>query len=296
LTHPCSEGWLAHVCTTHYEDEAQQCKPRRILLANADVGSAEEQSQKLVALGCQVQRACDRGCLIDALKGSEEQVVFLDAASFGEAGSELVSLINRDAPTSRVVVLAPAAGPWETAYRKHKIFYYAVEPFTDNEIADILAAVFRAHEAPPSDRPKGPSEPISSISITNRNGHRVHLLAAPGLLWRNEGLGWHIGQKLLAQMLPVVNTPGVANLTPANVLKTAGAYDRLLILLSRDAGLLPGCLSRDTKPDFGVDPGDASGKLTTLAVQPDAMGGFAGLDTRTTAALTNHIVREMTVS
>jgi hypothetical protein len=52
-------------------------------------------------------------------------------------------------------------------------------------------------------------------------------------------------------------------------------------------------LCRDTKPDFGIDPGDASGKITTLAVQPDAMGGIAGFDARTTTALADHIVREM---
>jgi hypothetical protein len=103
----------------------------------------------------------------------------------------------------------------------------------------------------------------------------------------------HLGQKLLAEMLPVVMTPGVANLSPANILKTATANDRLMVLLPKDNGLLPGSLVRDTKPDFGVDPGDAAGKITTLAVQPDALGGLASLDARTTAALADHIVREM---
>jgi hypothetical protein len=229
-----------------------------------------------------------------ALKGAEGRVIFLNAPSFGDAGPDLVGLVNQQAPSMRVVVVASPGDPLETAYRKHKILYYAVEPFADGEVPDILSAAFRPHEAPP-ERPKGPSEPISSISITNRNGHRVHLLAAPGLLWRTEGLGLLIGHKLLARMLPVVITPGVANLSPANVLKMATAYDRLMVLLARDSGGLPGGLARDTKPDFGVDPGDAAGKVTTLTVQPDAMGGFAGLDARTTEALADHIVREMSV-
>ena len=59
-------------------------------------------------------------------------------------------------------------------------------------------------------------------------------------------------------------TPGVANLSPANILKTAAAHDRVMVLLAKDSGLLPGSLARDTKPDFGVDPGDAAGKITTL--------------------------------
>jgi hypothetical protein len=292
---PCGEGWIACICTTQYEHEAEHCRARRVLLVNADAASAAEQTQKLTALGCLVRAVSDRDALAAALPGLEGAVVFLDAASFGDAGPDLVGLITHQAPSVRVVVVALPGGTWETEYRKHKILYYAVEPFAEHEIADILAAAYRVHEPPPADRSKGPSEPISGISITNRNGHRVQLLAAPGLLWRNEGLGMQIGQKLLAQMLPVVITPGVANLSPANILKTAAAHDRLMVLLARDSGLLPGSLHRDTKPDFGVEPGEVSAKVTTLAVQPDAMGGFAGLDVRTTTALADHVVREMAV-
>ena len=57
-----------------------------------------------------------------------------------------------------------------------------------------------------------------------------------------------------------------------------------MVLLARDAGLLSGSLTRDSKPDFGVEPGDVAGKIATLAVQPDALGGFTCLDARTIAA------------
>ncbi len=294
-TDPCGHGWIACVCTTQYEDEADRCRRRRVLLANSDPVSAEQQTAKLTALGCQVRHVADRDGVAAALDDPEKQVLFLDAASFDTAGPEIVSLVNERAPRLRIIVVAPPDGPWESAYRKQKIFYYAVEPFADNEIADILTAAFRPQEPTPAEQRKEPSEPISMISITNRNGHKIQLLAAPGLLWRNEGLGRQIGQKLLQRMFPLAITPGVANLTPANILKTAAANDRLMVLLARDSGLLPGCLARDTKPDFGVDPGEAAGKVTTLAVQPDVMGGFAGLDSRTTDALADHVVREMAV-
>jgi hypothetical protein len=211
----------------------------------------------------------------------------------GRRGTGPGGLVNQQAPPIRMVVVATAGDARESVYRKHKILYYAVEPFLDGEIADILAAAFPFQEAPPAERQRAPSEPISGITITNRHGHGVQLLAAPGLMWRNEGLGRYLGQKLLAQMLPVVMTPGVANLSPANILKNAVTHDHVMVLLARDSGLLAGTLARDTKPDFGVDPGDAAGKITTLAVQPDAAGGFAGLDSRTTMALADHIVREM---
>lgn len=292
---PCGEGWIACICTTRYEEELKDCRLRRILLVNSDPRSAEEQTQKLTALGCQVRKAATREELTEGLTASEEPVIVLDAASLGDAGPDLAGLVNSRAASLRIVVVASPGSAPETAYRKKKIFYYAVEPFSDWEIADILSAAFRGHEAQlaKAEKPKGPSEPISTIAITNRHGHKVQLLAAPGLLWRNEGLGCQIGQRLLGMMFPLVITPGEANLTPANILKAAGTCDRVMVLLARDSGLLPGSLARHTKPEFGVEPGDAAGKVTTLAVQPDTVGGIAGLDARTTTALAEHIVREM---
>jgi DNA-binding response OmpR family regulator/glycine cleavage system H lipoate-binding protein len=292
---PCGEGWIACICTTQYEEEAKACRRRRVLLVSSDPVTAEEQSQQLARLGCQVQLVQSREQLISELRDLEDRVAILDAASLGETGPGLAQLINSQAPALRIVVNGSPQDGWETAYRKHKILYYAVEPFVDNEIADILAAGFRKPEAPAAERPQGPSEPVSGISITNRNGHKVQLLAAPGLLWRNEGLGSDIAQELLARMLPVAVTPGMANLSPANILKTASANDRLMVLLAKDGEFLPGRLARDTKPDFGVDPGDAANKVTMLSVQPDATGGLAGWDRRTTMAVADHIVREMTL-
>jgi hypothetical protein len=106
-------------------------------------------------------------------------------------------------------------------------------------------------------------------------------------------LGAQISKKLLAQMFPLVVTPGEAYLTPANILKMAAACNRVMVLLARDSGLLPGSLARDTKPEFDVDPGEAAGRVTILAVQPDVLGGFASLDARTITALADHIVWDM---
>lgn len=291
---PCGEGCVACVSVTRHEEIQQNCRPRRVLLVNAGP-SADEQAKKLTALGCQVQRVGDREALATALADFQDRAVFLDAASLGDSGPGLAALVNERAPSVRIVVVGSPAGALEPAYRKHKIFYYAVEPFSDNEIAEILNAVFQTREVhpPKADRVGEPSEPISSIAITNRNGHKVQLLSAPGLLWRNEGLGCLITQRLLARMFPVVITPGEAYLTPGNILSTATTVDRLMVLLAKDSGLLPGSLVRNTKPDFGVDPGEAAGKVTTMAVQPDDLGGLACLDSRTLAALADHIVWDM---
>jgi DNA-binding response OmpR family regulator len=291
---PYGEGWIACICTTRHEEEGN-CKRRRILLVNANASSAGEQSRKLTGLGCQVDHVSDRDAVLAALADGDGRAVFLDATSMGDSGPALLEQVNRRSPHTRVVVVGASGGAGETAYRKQKIFYYAVEPFSDNEIADILAAVFQTREAEPPDgrRKQGPPQPISGISITNRNLHKVRLLAGPGLLWANEGLGAQLSKKLLARMFPVVVAPGEAYLTPANILKTAAACDRVMVLLARDSGLLPGSLARDTKPEFDVDPGEASGRVTILAVQPDSLGGFASLNLRTITALADHIVWDM---
>ena len=197
-----------------------------------------------------------RGACRSELADVADRAVILDATSWGEAGPDLVELMNHQAPNLRVVVVGSTTARGDRL-PKHKIFYYAVEPFADNEIADILTAVFQPREVPPpkAERQNKPSDPISGVAITNRNMHKVELLAAPGLLWGNEGVGQEIAQRLLARMLPVVVTPGESCLTPANILKTAAGCDRVMVLLARDTGRLPGSLSRNSKPEFDGGPG-----------------------------------------
>ena len=95
--------------------------------------------------------------LLAALADSAERAVFLDANSLGEAGPDLVECINRQAPHAAHRRVGSAGGAGEAAYRKHKIFYYAVEPFSDNEIADILMGAFQTREVQPAkaERQKG---------------------------------------------------------------------------------------------------------------------------------------------
>jgi hypothetical protein len=56
----CGEGWTACICTTRHEEMAN-CKPRCLVLVNADAHSAEEQTRKLTASGCQVEAAPNLG-------------------------------------------------------------------------------------------------------------------------------------------------------------------------------------------------------------------------------------------
>ena len=109
---PCGEGWIAGICATRH-DEMTNCKPRRLLLVNADSCSAEEQSRKLTALGCQIDKTANPEALFVKLAEISESVIFLDAASLREEGPALVERINRQAPTPASWSSAHRAEPWK---------------------------------------------------------------------------------------------------------------------------------------------------------------------------------------
>jgi len=70
-------------------------------------------------------------------------------------------------------------------------------------------------------------------------------------------------------------------------------FDRVMVLLAKDVGRLPGTLVRDTKAEYVSASRENAGKVTTLVVQPNG-GRLVGLDDRTTEALAEQIVQEMT--
>ncbi len=293
---PCGNGWIASVSPTRFEEDVRNCRLRRVLLANADETSARRVREQLMALGCHVQVVGDWEAMEPALKHPARDLLVLDAASFGEQGPEVVGRVNAAAPEMRIVVLAAPDARWEAAYRRHRILYYAVEPFADNEIAEILNTVFRPQRqfvAEPG-QPKSVADFVSSISITNRRGKKVCLLASSRLLRKDHGLGWLIRRRLLEHSYPVETLLGTGTINWVRISDTASTCDRLLLLLARDTGRLPGSLTQDTSGEFIPVTGNNIGKVMGLVVQPHSPAkGLAGLDERITAALAEYIVHEM---
>ncbi len=81
-------------------------------------------------------------------------------------------------------------------------FYYAVEPFSDNEIADILApSSRRARSSRPSRNTRRVRPSRSAGLITNRNLHKVQLLAAGSVMGARGTLG-STSKKLLGADVP----------------------------------------------------------------------------------------------
>ena len=293
---PCGAGWIAAISPTRYEEEIEQCRRRRVILVNADARSTAVQQAKLTALGHHVRVAKDWAELGSPLQDNGCGAILVDAASFGPDGPALIERLNAAAPEKKIILLGTGDAALEAAYRSNRIFYYAVEPFADNEIIEILqaAACTPAAHAKKNDAPKT-GEHIAVLSIVNRNGSKVRLMAEAGLLPGHAGLGLLVRQRLLDRLLPIETSFGERVVTPDSIAKVASGCDRVVVLMARDIDRLPGSLLRDVQAAYLSASGADLGKVTTLVVQPTRQEeGLSGLDEATLAALADHIVHELT--
>jgi DNA-binding response OmpR family regulator len=294
LSDPCGRGWIASISPTRGDEEAQNCYQRQVILLSQNHDLAQDQVKKLQWLGCDVRTIADPKDLQTIQNDFASHVLLFDGTTFGTEGPGIVGEINATDPAMKVVVLASTQCILEPAYRIRRIFYYAVEPFADNEIADILAGAFQSPPSPPLCQHREAAQTLGSISITNQKRTRVRLLAAPGLLRREEGLGQLLRHKLMAKRFPLESSPSETQITPMNLLSTASRCDRLLVLLAQDFGRLPGSLTRDTKAEYIALVGDGADRVTTLLVQPTGSEESPlAFDPAVTEALAEHLVREM---
>ena len=291
---PCGNGWIACVRPTRFEEEAKNCKLRRVILANADQALARQQSAQLQSLGCHVTIAENLGSVGPALQQNPDcNVLMMHADSFGEHGPELVARIKAATPSIRTVVLASRGCKWESTYREEKIFYYAVDPFADTEIVDIVDAAFRPQmpRRPRNKQRRAPSTSMGRICLTKRDGEKTVLVAEKGLLQRDLGLGLHIIDRLADQGDSVETAPDRRDISNA-IEEAACSCTQVLILLARDLGRLPGSLVRE---ESAPAPHGGTGTVTTLIAQCASYAGDPlDFDLRTTASLAEHIVHEMT--
>ncbi len=294
---PTGSGWIASIRPTRYDEEVEQCRRRRVILVNADAETSAVQQAKLTALGHHVRVATNWDELGPALQDNGCGAVLVDAASFGQQGPALIERLNAAAPEKKIVLLGTSDPSLEAAYRSHRIFYYAVEPFADNEIIEILQAAFRPStpKAKASDAPKANQDHIATLKIVNRNGGKVRLVAEAGLLPGHEGLGMLIRRRLLDRLLPVETTFGERVVTPNSIAADAAVCDRVVVLMARDIDRLPGSLLRDVCAAYVSASGMDLGNVTTFVIQPTRQEeGLSGLSDETLVALADHIVHDLT--
>jgi CheY-like chemotaxis protein/glycine cleavage system H lipoate-binding protein len=294
LSDPCSLGWIASISPTRLDEESTRCQQRRVILLSQNRETAAEQEKKMRWMGCDVRTISEPRDVDAVSKSFETNVLLFDGATFGNDGPGIVGAINAQDPTIKIVVFVSSDGLLEPAYRIRRIFYYAVEPFADSEIADILAAAFQPPAAASPYQHREFAQVLGSISITNHNRTRVRLVASPGLLRREEGLGQLLRHKLMQARFPLESSPSESPITPMNLLSMTSHCDRLIVLLAQDHGRLPGSLTRDTKAEYIALVGAGADKVTTLLVQPSGVEEAPlNFEPSVIEALAEHLVREM---
>lgn len=300
---PCREGWIARIEPTHLADDLQTCRAREVIVATTDDAAKEEVETGLVNMGCKVHLAVTAEGLLEAARVNGCGLAMIDAASFQDRGPKMVGEINEALPELKVVVFSNGHSRWEAAYRAHKILYYAVEPFVDLEIVDILFNAFRSPEPPRLEESNAGLLPqfVSRISITNHYGEDVCLLSSGRLMMRSRGLGLHLVRKILDQGYPIKTTRSAGRVALNDssalpeILGEAEKFGRLVLLEAEDTGRIPGTLRIKEDGDLVKMMAKRGKRITALVVQSAAPeNGPLAFDARTTDALADHILREMT--
>ena len=293
---PLDQAWAVCIAPTRTNEDMAACQPRTILLVNHDKASADRQEKVFRDLGCQVLTADVWDELAPMLNDNGQSLLVLDEASLGDEGPALVTRIKAEAPSLKILVVAAPGSESETDYRQRKIFYYAVEPFADNEITEILHAAFcpEVRPAPPSPGQGGASAPLRAFHFTNQHGHHICLLAPNGIIETGEGLGATLRQTVLDKRMPVEVYLGAGPLAPTDILKAAKTADRVFLLFVKDLGRSPGCLVRGEKGEYEWASGDSTEKVTSLMIQPNTDGTIASLPASTITALAARILDELT--
>jgi DNA-binding response OmpR family regulator/glycine cleavage system H lipoate-binding protein len=279
-------GWIARIRPERLE--MATLKTRRVVLVGEDRERADELETRLDNLGCDVHI---HSTAIEARDLMDPGVLMVDASSCGDDGVRTVERVKESLPERRVIVQGDGDSRWEESYRAHGVFYYALEPFEDMEIADILFDAFRSPVPPVEEEPGTGLLPefLSRVRMTNRRGLKVSLLADQRLLSRSRGLGYRLVAKILERYCPLETTLTArpAGLDEAEILREACECDLLLVLRAGDTGRVPGCVTIEPQRE------ESSTGTSMITVQPETSSGLLAFDARTTEALADFILEMM---
>ena len=264
-----------------------------MILLSQNRESAKSQAEKLQRLGCDVRAIADRQGP-EAAARLRSHVLLFDGTAFGTEGRAWSAQSTPSDPAMKIIVLASTDCIMEPAYRIRRIFYYAVEPFADNEIADILAAAF---QPPPARRCRHTefAQPLNGIFDHQSQSHARAAGGGAGPAAARGRSGPIAAAQADAAAVPAGKlAQRDARSRPMNLLSLASRCDRVMVLLAQDFGRLPGSLARDTKAEFIALVGAGADKVTTLLVQPSGSEQPAWLRAAPSLdALAEHLVREM---
>ncbi len=299
------KSWIAVVEPSHYEKDLKASETRSILVFADQTSEENEFYKKFAHKGYITKITSSLKESINILSEGEIRVVVMDACKFGKSGPAYVKRLNQEFPAVKIIVFNESNVDFEKMYRENNIFYYGVNPISNNEMVDLL------HCAYTDDNRgiilKNPQvsrflpNTISKVSITNRYGTKVTLLAYNEILQHNSGLGYLLTKELLDMALPLEIhhsrfSKSMEDVTEIqNMATEKEKNDRFIILQSKELDKIPGSISKEIQEYSNKNA--SLNLLINISVEP-AFGKDKKIEfnAHTTIALKDLIMNEMVSS
>ena len=296
------KSWIAVVEPTNLDQDLKASKTRSLLVF-ADQSSEENEFYKKFAHKGYITKITSS--LKNALKilsDGQIRVVVMDACKFGKSGPVYVKRLNQEFPGIKIIVFNESNVNFEKMYRENNIFYYGVNPISNNEMVDLLHCAYTDDNR--NITLKNPRvsrflpNTISKISITNRYGTKVTLLAYDEILQHNGGLGYLLSKELLDMAFPLeihhsrFNKSAEEVTEVQNIAMEKERNDRVIILQSKELDKIPGSISKEIQEYSNKNA--SLNLLINIFIQP-AFGKNRKVEfnANTTIALKELIMNEM---
>ena len=175
------KSWIALVDPVDLEQDLTVNKIRSVLVFADKSSDENEFFWRIARNGYVTEIANNIKEVLEILSEGTIQVLALDARQFGDSGPAYVHRVNQEFPGVKIIVFNESNVNAERRYRENNIFYYGVNPISNNEMVDLLHCAFTSDDKKITLKNPRVSRflpnTISKIFITNRYGIKVTLLA-----------------------------------------------------------------------------------------------------------------------
>lgn len=296
------KSWIALVDPVDLEQDLTANKIRNVLVFAKKSSDENEFFWRIARNGYVTEIANNIKEVLEILSEGTIQVLALDARQFGDKGPAYVRRVSQEFPGVKIIVFNESNVNAERRYRENNIFYYGVNPISNNEMVDLLHCAFTDDNRKITLKNPRVSRflpnTISKISITNRYGTKVTLLAYNEILQHNEGLGYLLTKELLDMAFPLEihhsrfhkSIEEVSEVQ--DIAKEKERNDRIIILQSKELDKIPGSISKEIQEYTNKNA--SLNLLMNINIQPTyGKASKAEFNAHTTIALKDLIISEM---
>ena len=264
--------WIAKVQPNDFFEDLETGELRKVIYFTKKSKRKNEYYKLLVNFGYVINYINSFNELLSDLTESEIKVVIFDSTTYLDNGVEYVQNINQRFPDVKIILTNESNSKLEQLYRKHRLFYYGINPLSGNELADILSCAFqkKTNESFETKATCFLPKTITKIKITNRYRKRVTLFAFDGTLENNKGLGYLLRTDLLKLSYPLEvayswESKMYNDFEFQKIANTKDKCDHIIILHIKDLKMIPGNISIEKRYTANKE---CNIMITIFSIQP----------------------------